>query len=249
MGRVYLVTLAITAVCMMASLSVDTFNFDAMSEVIRQREVLADLLLPLLLVAPASYFLMSKLRKLALAHEQLTQFASTDALTSVLNRGAFTALVEAYLHEVKSAERETRGALLVVDADNFKSINDDYGHDRGDEALKIIAGAIRGALRKPQIVGRIGGEEFAVFLPGSSPGVAEAVAERIRTSVNGAAFTPDGTQRTLSVSVGGAVFENCMPFPEIFRKADQQLYAAKHSGRNRCSVSLIRQEGMPAAAA
>jgi diguanylate cyclase len=250
MGRVYLATFAITVVCIVVAMSVDSLNFDTMNEVGRTRAMLMDIFLPLLLAAPISYFLMHKLRELAIAHEQLSLHASTDALTSVLNRGAFTALVEGYLKEVEQAERETRGALLVVDADNFKSINDSFGHDRGDEALQIIANAIRGVLRKPDIVGRIGGEEFAILLPGSTSLTAEIVAERIRMSVNRAPFLPDGQQRPLSVSVGGAAFEKRLPFPDLFRLADQQLYAAKQDGRNRVSVSpIVNYDSLPAAAA
>lgn len=248
-GRVYLWTIAGTAVCIAAALGVDSFNLSSMTEEGRFRAVLVDILLPTVLAGPLIYFFTSKLRELAIAHERLTLFASTDALTAVLNRGAFTALVEAYLHEVKQAERETRGALLVVDADNFKAINDSFGHDRGDEALKLIAGAIRGVLRRADRVGRLGGEEFGVFLPGSTPVTAEAVAERIRISVRAAPFAPDGAPHPLSVSIGGAVFDRQLPFGELFRHADQQLYVAKQNGRNRVAVSPVTHYETPPAAA
>ena len=250
MGRVYLATFGITAFCIAAAFLVDSFYFDTLDEAGRLRTILIDLLLPTVLAVPISYFLMYKLRELAIAHDQLRRYASTDQLTSVLNRAAFTALVEGYLDEVTSAGRDTRGALLVVDADNFKSINDSFGHDRGDEALQIIAASIRSVLPKPDLVGRIGGEEFAIFLPGSTPIAAAAMAERIRISVNRASFAPDGAQHPLSVSVGGAVFEQRLRFTDLFRLADQQLYSAKQGGRNRVAVSPIPQcDSLPAAAA
>ncbi len=249
-GRVYLWTILGTAGCVAAAIGVDSFNFASMTEEGRLRALLFDILLPTLLAAPLLYFFTSKLRDLAIAHERLTLYASTDALTSVLNRGAFTALVEAYLAEIRQAERETRGALLVVDADNFKSINDRFGHDRGDEALKLIAAAIKGVLRRADRVGRLGGEEFGVFLPGGTPITAEAVAERIRLSVRAAPFAPDGNPHPLSVSVGGAVFDQRLPFAELFRLADQQLYSAKQNGRNRVAVSpIVQHESGPAVAA
>ena len=161
--------------------------------------------------------------------------ASTDSLTAVLNRGAFTMLVEAYLNDARTQARDTQGALLIIDADHFKTINDTYGHDRGDEALKIIAGAIQGVLRGADIVGRIGGEEFGVFLPGATPRVTETVAERIRTSVNVAEFMPVGSKPVeLSVSVGGATFAQRVGFTDLFRVADERLYDAKRPAGTGC---------------
>lgn len=249
-GRVILWTVLGTLGCIVVALYVDSFNFMTMDEAGRNRAILTNILLPLMLAAPMLLFLTSKLRELAIAHHELSIVASKDSLTSVFNRGAFTTLVDAYLSQVREQEREVSGALLVVDADNFKAINDSYGHDWGDEALRIIARSIAGILRSADLVGRIGGEEFGVFLPGSSAPHAEAVAERIRKVINDAEFIPDGQIRRLSVSVGGAVFDRALLFNELFRVADQQLYAAKHSGRNRVSVSPVtRYDTIPQAAA
>jgi len=246
-GRVYVTTLLVTLGFIALAFAIDVFNWPGLGEPERLRHILIDIFVPIFFSAPIMYLLMSKLRKLAVAHRELQAIASTDSLTAVLNRGAFTMLVDAYLTKVESEQKQ--GALLVVDADNFKAINDRYGHDCGDEALRIIAGSIKGMLRNVDLVGRIGGEEFGVFLPGSSPKQAEVVAERIRISVASAAFQPDGSRRDLSVSVGGAVFERRLPFSELFRIADQQLYLAKNSGRNRVSVApVVGYEGIPSAA-
>jgi diguanylate cyclase len=249
-GRVILWTVLGTLGCIAVALYVDSFNFMAMDEAGRNRAILTNIFLPLMLAAPMLFFLTSKLRELAIAHHELSIVASKDSLTAVLNRGAFTTLVDAYLNQVRKQERGPSGALLVVDADNFKSINDSFGHDWGDEALRIIARSISGILRSTDLVGRIGGEEFGIFLPGSNVSQAEAVAERIRRMINDADFLPDGQIRRLSVSVGGAVFDRRLLFNELFRVADQQLYAAKHSGRNRISVSPVtRYDSVPMAAA
>ncbi len=106
------------------------------------------------------------MRQLANAHKQLTVIASTDGLTSCFNRAAFTTLVDAYLERVNQQERRCDGALLVMDVDHFKNVNDNFGHDAGDEALKLTAQSIRSTLREVDLVGRMGGEEFSVFLPG-----------------------------------------------------------------------------------
>jgi diguanylate cyclase (GGDEF)-like protein len=241
-GRVILWTVLGTAVCVAVALYVDSFNFPGMSEEEFTRAILVNVLLPIVLAVPMLLFLTIKLRELAIAHDQLARYAATDSLTSVLNRGAFTSLVEGYLSEVRAEER--RGALLVVDADNFKKINDRFGHDSGDVALKAIADTIKTMLRGADIVGRIGGEEFGVFLPGSGLDQAEAVAERIRGGVVDTAFAPDGTPVTLTVSVGGAVFDRRLAFGELFRLADQQLYAAKKRGRNRVCVAPVDGQGI-----
>lgn len=249
-GRVVLWTVIGTLACIAIVLYVDSFNFMNMAKPERDRAILFDFLLPIGLGVPAFLFFTMKLRELAIAHHELARHASTDGLTAVLNRSAFTTLVEAYLADTRRLEKETHGALLVVDADHFKSINDSYGHDKGDEALRIIAGAIKGMLRNVDLVGRIGGEEFGVFLPGAAPDQAATVAERIRVSVTSAEFAPDGKRYDLSVSVGGAAFARRLPFGDIFRIADQQLYLAKQRGRNRTSVApVIHYETVPMAAA
>jgi diguanylate cyclase len=247
-GRVIVSTALLTMVFIILAFAVDSFNWPNLDAQGRLRHTLINMFVPLLVSAPIMYFLMNKQRELAIAHDALQVIASTDSLTTVLNRGAFTALVEAYLTRV--ADEQMHCALLVIDADNFKSINDNFGHDHGDEALRIIAGAIKQIVRGDDIVGRIGGEEFGVFLTGSSANQAQMVAERIRSTINQASFAPGGARRPLSVSVGGAVFRRRMPFNELFRIADQQLYAAKEKGRNRVVVAEVdRYDPVPMAAA
>jgi len=248
-GRVLLWTTLGTLGCVAAALFVDSFNFPNLAPEALRRAIAIDVLLPAGLAGPLLFFLLSKLRELAIAHELLRRHAETDSLTQLLNRAAFTRQVEEELEDARFAEVGARGTLLVIDADNFKDINDSFGHDHGDAALKLIAAAIRSVLRDADRVGRIGGEEFAVFLPGTTPIVAEAVAERIRLAVSAIDFVPNGKPHPLSVSVGGAVYDRYLPFTELFRVADQQLYAAKQNGRNRSAVSPIKNyEGLPVAA-
>ncbi|RYG95235.1 MAG: GGDEF domain-containing protein, partial [Alphaproteobacteria bacterium] len=100
------------------------------------------------------------------------------------------------------------------------------------------------------LVGRIGGEEFCVFLPGATQFTADAVGERIRHAVSVTPFSPAGNLHRLSVSIGGAVFDRKLPLSDLLRIADQQLYIAKQNGRNRVSVSPIAHyDSLPAAAA
>ncbi len=239
-GRVIVYTVLGTLVCIAAALYVDSFNFAEYTDEERTRAIIVDIALPTVLAVPLLLFFTSKLRELAIANRKLTIYASTDALTQVMSRAAFSTLVDAYLKDVHHAEKRARGAFLIIDADNFKTVNDRFGHDRGDEALVTIARSIKSMLRTPDLVGRLGGEEFGVFLPGATTEQATLVAERIRQSVNNASFRPAGAEHHLSVSVGGAVFERELPYAELFRLADQQLYAAKRDGRNRVAISPIR---------
>ena len=237
LGRVVLVTVMGTLGCVAAALYVDSFNFPGMAPERLRQALLINILLPTALAGPALLVFSIKLRELAIAHAELTILATTDGLTSVLNRRAFKMLVEGYLQRVDAQQRPPRGAFLIVDADHFKAINDDLGHDQGDEALQIIAQSIKGQLRGADIVGRIGGEEFGVFLPGSSEKEAESVAERIRSTITEVDFSPAGKRRPLTVSVGGVSFERPLGFNDLFKAADRHLYEAKQNGRNRRSVA------------
>jgi diguanylate cyclase len=238
-GRVILVTVLGTTACVAAALFVDSFNFHSLDEAGRLRSILVDIFLPTALAVPMLAFLMTKLRELAIAKHDLTILASTDSLTQVLNRGAFTTVVDGYLAKVQAAHFPNEGALLVVDVDHFKMINDRFGHARGDVALKLIASSIRSSVRDIDLVGRIGGEEFGVFLPGLSSNEATTIAERIRTAIAAVDFQPRGVPELLSVSVGGASFAHYVPFEELFQQADHRLYAAKELGRNRVQMTTV----------
>jgi diguanylate cyclase (GGDEF)-like protein len=235
-GRVILVTALGTLLCIAVPVAVDLLFMDFGPEDLA-KSLRNDVLLPIILAVPLLFAFSYKMRQLAITQAELQVVASTDSLTAVLNRGAFTMLVDAYLTAVQEQQAEKSGALLIVDADHFKSINDRFGHDSGDEALKIIAGSIRGLVRNADLVGRIGGEEFGVFLPGSNSRDAERVAERIRETINAARFTADGEPRALSVSVGGVIFDHTVAYSELYRIADQELYRAKQAGRNCVSIT------------
>ncbi len=196
--------------------------------------------LSIILAGPILLFLVMKLRELGIANQRLGVVASTDSLTACLNRGSFSEKVDQQLGEHGGKSRRIKGALLIIDADHFKAINDTYGHDHGDEALRIIAAEIRGQVRKGDLVGRLGGEEFGVFLPGASQENAVSVAERIRRAVNEMSFRPRGTRHPLSVSVGGVSFEDQLEFVELYRIADRRLYQAKNGGRNRIELTHVQ---------
>lgn len=204
-----------------------------------ERAIWSAILIPIIEAGPLFFYLTLKLRELAVANHKLNEVASTDFLTDCLTRGAFSSQVDAWLAGDANEARRGKGGFLVVDADHFKTINDRFGHDQGDEALRIIAGSIRSVLRSGDVVGRLGGEEFGVFLPGASPQNAAEIAERIRRAIQNASFAPNGRKCKLSVSVGGATFDDHIPFSDLFRIADQRLYDAKNAGRNRIKLTHV----------
>jgi diguanylate cyclase (GGDEF)-like protein len=188
--------------------------------------------MPIIISSPLFLYVLLKLEELELQNRRLRKIAATDPLTSCLNRRAFGALVEAGLNGFGGRNAEMGGALLMIDADKFKAINDRYGHDRGDEALTLIARLIGSVLRDEDLVGRLGGEEFGVYLPGANLHGAASVAERLRKVVAEADFRPDGQPCQLTVSVGGAVYAEDIDYRTLYRSADQLLFEAKRSGRN-----------------
>lgn len=235
--RVALLTALGTVACIVAALVIDGYSSGDGSLRWGPRPW-NNVTIPLLVAPPLLYYFLTQMRQLTIAHRRLEIVASTDSLTSCLNRAAFSTMVEAYLEKFAAAPpMQTRGAMLIVDVDHFKRINDTFGHDQGDEALKLISSSIREVLRDVDLVGRLGGEEFSVFLPGVSAEQCQQMAERICEAVRDSTYTPDGRRWPISVSVGGAPFTSSTTFSELYRLADLHLYEAKRSGRNKVVIA------------
>src|SRR5262249_9580131 len=151
-----------------------------------------------------------------------------DPMTGLLNRESFFATLD-------SLRRSTDGgALLIIDADHFKKINDGFGHLVGDEALLAIAAAVGRGVRSRDLVARIGGRECAAWLEGATIDEAALIAERIRREVEAVAFEAvSGGNVPLTVSIGGTLCAGEKTMSELMRAADHRLYVAKRAGRNR----------------
>lgn len=224
-------TLLATIASIAISVAVTQIIMSTVSRGLSPAGLAAAVSLPILLGTPVILYHLVRLQQLRQANEKLQVLASTDWLTTCLNRRAFTHLVTDCLGGTQV------GAFFVIDADHFKTINDNYGHDRGDEALQLMADIIASNVREGDIVGRIGGEEFGVFLPDAALETARSVAERIRRAIAETRFAPDGVVHPLSVSVGAAYFDAGISFTDLFRIADQLLYGAKQKGRNRIEMA------------
>lgn len=233
-GRLHVAawTLFGTLGCLGVSLAYNWLAFRDLGPVAMQRGLMSATVLPIVLAGPLFFYLTIKLRELAMLNHQLNDLACRDGLTGCLNRAGFTAVVERHL----LSDGDAAGGMLMVDADHFKSINDRFGHDRGDEALALIANAIRAVLRSNDQVGRLGGEEFGIHLPSADRAAMVMVAERVRRAVACSEFFPNGMPHGLSVSVGGVSYAGHASFKSLFRVADQNLYTAKRLGRNRVQL-------------
>ncbi len=166
-------------------------------------------------------------------NQEVVKIASEDFLTGLLNRREFFSRITSPGNEHGSPHLFAReGLLLIIDADNFKRINDTHGHPAGDKALIRMAEAIRVSVRDQDIVSRIGGEEFAVLLPSVSVETGAAIAERIRASVEAIQLFIGDDQIVLTVSTGAVFVSRTALFSAAMKAADSALYRAKHSGKN-----------------
>jgi diguanylate cyclase (GGDEF)-like protein len=166
--------------------------------------------------------------------KKLQYNAFYDFLTKILNRKTYFEISEEIL---KLSKRQNKSfSVLLIDIDYFKKINDTYGHLVGDEILVFVSKNITSLLRKSDIFGRFGGEEFIITLPDTKIQSAQMIAQKIKNHIENTPYTDKSHTISLSVSIGVSQFKNEKYLRDIIKKADQALYEAKNSGRNRVIV-------------
>lgn len=175
-------------------------------------------------------------RRLKEANANLEVLAATDPLTGLYNRRHFMARSRAEVS--KAARTGAPIAVLALDIDHFKRINDRFGHAAGDDVLKVIAHGVSTQLRPTDLIGRWGGEEFMVLLPATDTAQAYAIAERIRLAVEALKVASGGTDIQATLSIGVAEYPlDGSGLDVVFNRADERLYGAKHAGRNRVEAA------------
>lgn len=186
--------------------------------------------IPLLIAPVVGFIALTILRMLALTIEKVDHYVRFDNLTGVLTRAYFLG---------KARDSLARGgAFLMVDADHFKSVNDTYGHDVGDEALKCLATVLMKTIPAQALTGRLGGEEFGVFLPGASPAEARRVAGALNAAMRDEGKVVADRPLNMTVSIGIDVLATPPgPLEQSMKRADEALYRAKRSGRDRFVVA------------
>ena len=189
--------------------------------------------LPLLIAYPitvgfTTYRLARRVRQ---QNQLLAALSSTDGLSKLLNRSHWEGVVASEFQRCRRIGHPS--AVMMIDIDHFKAINDRHGHPVGDEVIRAVAGILRTTLRLHDVPGRYGGEEFGVVLPGTDGRGAEAIAERIRARIESAVLEAHNGVRA-TVSIGVAAFDpRSADYAEWMAHADRALYRAKETGRNR----------------
>ncbi|MBL7157165.1 MAG: CHASE2 domain-containing protein [Candidatus Omnitrophica bacterium] len=171
----------------------------------------------------------------AIERAQLFTEATLDGLTHLYNVKHFNLLLEAEFKNV-SLYRNRRLSIIMADLDNFKNLNDTYGHQAGDTILREIANIMKSKCRQLDVVARYGGEEFIIMLVGAGKGWTLGIAEKIRTAVETQQFTFKGESYSTSLSIGVVEYSNEKTKEELIEKADKALYKSKRDGKNRVSV-------------
>jgi len=174
-------------------------------------------------------------------NQELAYLASRDPLTGILNGRAYDEAGKDLFAAVRHSGQSL--ALLYLDIDHFKAINDTHGHHVGDDVLVCMVKAISAALRRSDVFARVGGEEFCVLLPGADRDTGLRLAEKVRATVEAASCVVDGNQFKLTISIGVSIRrDGDDALIELEKRADQALYAAKQAGRNRVCVDTASED-------
>jgi diguanylate cyclase (GGDEF)-like protein len=164
--------------------------------------------------------------------------ALVDPLTGIANRRAFLQESEAQLRHQLNDPRSI--AVMLIDLDNFKSINDRFGHASGDRVLQIFAEVASAGVRRTDLIGRLGGEEFAALLPDITHDRAVAVAEEMRRAFAADTQDVDGRPVVATVSIGAVIgHDPVLDMSVLLAQADRALYRAKEKGRNRIEIASL----------
>ena len=216
---------------------------DALSERYRRFVLLASIV-TLLLVAALANRLARPLAQVIGDVARLTRQAHTDALTGLANRRELTARLEDELE--RAGRNGTSLSFVIADIDDFKLVNDSYGHQAGDEVIKAVASVLAGSVRETDLPVRFGGEEFVIVLPGARLGNARRMVDTIRTAISELEVpAPRGGEPIrVTASFGVAEFPTYATPDSLLAAADAALYQAKRAGKNRVATSTVHDDGL-----
>jgi len=178
--------------------------------------------------------------------KQAEEHSNTDALTGLANRRALEAFLRSA--QITAMEAGTPLSILMIDIDHFKAFNDTYGHQVGDQVLRLVGKVLQESVRECDLAARYGGEELMAILPGASLEACEEVAERVRSRVSDARLTRRATGEEISsvtISIGVAQFRMGETADGMIERGDKALYQAKRMGRN-CTVKELAEEEIAA---
>lgn len=196
-------------------------------------DFLRSTLIPIVLVPVLAWALIKRAFKLARVEKKLKKIVTYDGLTKLYTRNAFLELANNLYND--TVKHKSEFAILAIDLDHFKSINDQYGHDSGDYALVKFGELVRLLITDKYFCGRLGGEEFAIIMPNTDYKAAKVFAEKLREKLNNSILIYKTNEILLTTSIGISMLDLQQPqtFDELLVEADRALYLAKSTGRNR----------------
>ena len=200
--------------------------------------IMFSLVLVTFLTSIYEYLRENSFKRMHELSQRLEEASYKDPLTEIYNRRGIHKEIECLCQEYK--KEKNNFSLMLCDIDYFKSINDTYGHQAGDEVLKKVVVEIKHLLRKNDIVGRWGGEEFLILLPYTALNDAYKVAENIRKTIENISFSYKNYSIVLTLSIGIAENKEDTPIDEVIKKADENMYKAKEEGRNTTLPKIIQ---------
>ena len=179
-------------------------------------------------------------KKLQSMNRHLYDISSKDYLTSLANRRYFTN----YLNKVINQDKKENIGLILIDIDKFKFINDEYGHETGDLALKHLSKTLKNLTRKGNLVSRLGGDEFVVYIKDSTDDMLTAIAEIFRMAIQEKPITVKGERINLTLSIGTVnhINDEELTVEKLLRLADNAMYASKQTGRNKVTSYRLKIE-------
>jgi diguanylate cyclase (GGDEF)-like protein len=229
--RVFELSMITTLLCVILSIGVLFLITLLDPSVTFKREFLPTIAIPLIFGPIVSYIIFSQSYQLTQAVAKLDELSRTDPLTGLYNRRFFTELVDMEL--AVASRYEFSSSLLLIDLDHFKRINEDYGHVAGDEVLRIISKVIRRNVRRTDVVGRLGGEEFLVFLPHTNLYGALIAADRVRRIISESEITFKNEKLSITASIGtAATSHEIIDIEGLLQAADSALTVAKNNGHD-----------------
>lgn len=187
-------------------------------------------LIPILVALPVSYYVMQQRQNIRIINEKLVYLLRFDQLTSLLSRRAFFQEAETALERLHGGSQPN--AAFFIDLDHFKQVNDKFGHATGDEVLIVLGTVMNDYLQSGEIAGRMGGEEFCMFVQNCSPDMALAKAQKLVDEFRHQARIVDGKEVGCTLSIGVAVSTDTDDLDNLLGEADRLLYIAKQNGRN-----------------
>ncbi len=189
-----------------------------------------------LIVPPISWFLVGSMLKIYRVEEKMRRLASYDSLTGLFSRHSFFDSANNYLSLAK--REKIVFSVMIIDLDKFKLINDKYGHPAGDAVLKLFADVVNSVARRSDIVGRLGGEEFAIVLPNTTTREAIEFSGRLHDAINKAVLKYNEVFISYTASIGLTAFDpdTSDNIDDLLARADLALYQAKRAGRNQTAT-------------